>query len=199
MKLIFPLCLALVLFHVGFSQSASQTTARQPQTAGKKFSLVITNVNIVNPTTGIITRNRLLAISGNTIKAVDDTKMAAKYKADRYVDAKGKYAIPGLWDMHVHFRGGDNLIAANKALLPLFLANGITTVRECGGDMTPSVITWRRQTAQGDLPGPRIFTSGPKLDGPDAVWPGSIPVVTPDQVSKALDSLQKIGVDFVKI
>lgn len=186
MKLILSLCLALAFFQTGFSQT-------------KNFPLVITNVNIIDVTTGKISRNRLLAISGDTIKAVDDTKMVSKYKADRYLNAMGKYAMPGLWDMHIHFRGGDSLIGANKALLPLFLANGITTVRECGGDMTPSVMEWRKQTASGDLAGPRIFTSGPKLDGTGAVWAGSIQVETPAQISKALDSLQKIGVDFVKI
>jgi len=188
MKRLFLLCLALVVLSAGYSQPST-----------KKFPLVITNVTIIDVSTGKIARNRLLAISGDSIKAVDDTKMVAKYKADRYVDGMGKYAMPGLWDMHVHFRGGDSLIGANKALLPLFLANGITTVRECGGDMTPSVMTWRKATALGELAGPRIFTSGPKLDGPGAVWAGSIPVTTPEEVSKALDSLQKIGVDFVKI
>jgi imidazolonepropionase-like amidohydrolase len=58
---------------------------------------------------------------------------------------------------------------------------------------------WRAATARGELVGPRIFTSGPKLDGPRAVWAGSIPVVTPSDVSHALDSLQEIHSDFVKI
>src|ERR1700754_4341117 len=151
MKIILSVCLALATISTGFSQSVP-----------KKFSVVITNLNIVDATTGKVTKNRLLAISGDTIKAVDDTKMVSKYKADRYVDARGKYAMPGLWDMHVHFRGGDSTIEANKALLPLFLANGVTTVRECGGDMTPSVMAWRKTIALGGLAGPRIFTSGPK-------------------------------------
>jgi len=188
MKRLFLLCLVLVVVVAGFSQPSA-----------KKFTLVITNLNIVDITTGKVVRNRLLAISGDTIKAVDDTKMVAKYKADRYFDGMGQYAMPGLWDMHVHFRGGDSLIGANKALLPLFLASGVTTVRECGGDMTPSVMAWRKATALGELAGPRIFTSGPKLDGPGAVWAGSLPVTTPAEISTALDSLQKIGVDFVKI
>jgi len=188
MKRILSLCFALAILHTGFTQSNS-----------KKYSLVITNASIIDPATGKITRNQLLAISGDTIKAVDDTKASAGYKADQYFDAKGKYVMPGLWDMHIHFRGGDSTIEANKNLLPLFLAYGVTTVRECGGDMTPSVMAWQKQTSTGRLPGPRIFTSGPKLDGPGAVWAGSIPVVTPADVTKALDSLQKIHTDFVKI
>ncbi|MBS1606845.1 MAG: amidohydrolase family protein [Bacteroidetes bacterium] len=188
MKRIVAIGLTMILFHTGFSQSGH-----------KKFALVITNASIVDITNGKILSNRLLAISGDTILAVDDTKKATAYKAEKYLDAKGKYVMPGLWDMHVHFRGGDSTIAANKALLRLFLAYGVTTVRECGGDITPSVMTWRKQTARGQLDGPRIFTSGPKLDGPNAVWAGSIPVVTPADVTAALDSLQKIHADFVKI
>ena len=186
MKRLAALFLALSFLQAGFSQT-------------KKFTLVITNANIVDVTKGKLISNQLLAISGNTIEAVDDTRNAAKYKADRYFNARGRYVIPGLWDMHIHFRGGDSMIEANKAFLSLFLAYGVTTVRECGGDITPAVMKWRTQVALGRLAGPRIFTSGPKLDGPGAVWAGSIPVVTPSDISHALDSLQKIHSDFVKI
>ncbi len=97
MKKLLCFCLALAICSVGFSQ-----------TTATKYTLVITNVNIIDVTTGKVAEHRLLAISGNTIKAVDDTKQASKYKADQVVDAGGKYAMPGLWDMHVHFRGGDS-------------------------------------------------------------------------------------------
>jgi adenine deaminase len=92
------------------------------QTSNKKYTLVITNANIVDVVKGRIIKNQLLAISGDSIAAVDNTGEAAKYKADQYFDAMGKYVMPGLWDMHIHFRGGDSTIEANKALLPLFLA-----------------------------------------------------------------------------
>jgi len=174
-----------------------QVSRAQP--SHKPYTLVITNADIVDVPMGKVVRGRLLAISGDTIRAVDDTRNAGKYKAARVVDAGGRYVMPGLWDMHVHFRGGDSTIEANKALLPLFLAYGVTTVRECGGDITPAVLRWRTQTARGELAGPRIFTSGPKLDGPGAVWAGSIPVVTPADITHALDSLQEIHSDFVKI
>jgi imidazolonepropionase-like amidohydrolase len=171
----------------------------QTATSQTKYSLLITNANIVDVVSGKVIKNQLIAISGDTIKAIDNTKAAAKYSAVKQVDAQGKYVMPGLWDMHIHLRGGDSTIEANKALLPLFLVYGVTTVRECGGDITPSVMEWRKQAAAGELASPRIFTAGPKLDGPHGVWAGSIPVVTPEDVTKALDSLKKIHVDFVKI
>ncbi|MXV16763.1 amidohydrolase family protein [Hufsiella ginkgonis] len=169
------------------------------QPAKKKYSLVVTNANIVDVAAGKILYKKLLAISGDTIKVVADTKTAASYRADRYIDAAGKYVMPGLWDMHIHFRGGPATVTANKAFLPLFLAYGVTTVRECGGDITPQVLDWRKRISQGELAGPRIFTSGPKLDGPQSTWAGSIEVETPAQVAAALDSLQRIPSDFVKI
>jgi imidazolonepropionase-like amidohydrolase len=169
------------------------------QTYKNKYTLVITNANIVDVINNKIESDRLLAISGDTIEAIDDASKVKNYKADRYVNATNKYIIPGLWDMHIHLRGGDSLIYPNKKLLPLFLANGVTTVRECGGDITASVMLWKKQIEQGKLAGPKIFTSGPKIDGPKATWAGSLEVETPEQVSAALDSLQKLQVDFVKV
>src|SRR5690606_30896955 len=107
--------------------------------------------------------------------------------------------MPGLWDMHVHFRGGDSLIEENKEFLPLFLAYGITTVRDAGGDITPSLLEWRDQITRGTLDGPRIFTPGPKLDGTQPAWPASVKVTTAAEIESALDSLESIGADYVKM
>ena len=169
------------------------------QAQKEKYTIVITNANIVDVVNNKIIPHQLLAISGNTIAAVDEVDKMNLYKADRHIDAKNHYILPGLWDMHIHFRGGDSLIEANKKLLLLFLVYGVTTVRECGGDITATVLTWKKRIQQGALVGPNIFTSGPKIDGPKAYWSGSLEVETPEQVSKALDSLQKLNVDFVKV
>ena len=69
--------------------------------------------------------------------------------------------MPGLWDNHVHFGGGEALIGENRNLLPLYLAHGVTTVRDAAGDLSPSVLEWRAQVAAGTLLGPTIYTSGP--------------------------------------
>jgi imidazolonepropionase-like amidohydrolase len=181
-------CLALCFLQTAYAQTPQQ-----------KYSFLITNANIVDVIDGKILKNKLLAISNDTIKDIADAKMVHKYQAEQYIDATGKFILPGLWDMHVHFRGGDTLIEANKALLPLYLVYGITTVRDAGGDITPAIMQWREQIQAGTLAGPKIFTSGPKIDGPEPSWSGSIEVETPEQVRYALDSLQKIKVDYVKI
>ena len=107
--------------------------------------------------------------------------------------------MPGLWDNHVHFGGGEALIDENRNLLPLYLAHGITTVRDAAGDLSPSVLEWRGQVADGTLLGPTIYTSGPKLEGIDSIWPGDLEVGSEADVRAALDQLQAMRVDFVKI
>ncbi|MDQ2773119.1 MAG: amidohydrolase family protein, partial [Bacteroidota bacterium] len=145
---------------------------------------------------GRLLPDQAVAVSGGKIARVGPENQE-HYQARQTLDGTGRFLMPGLWDMHVHFRGGDSLAAANKKSLTLYLAHGITTVRECGGDLTPTIFKWRKEEAAGTLAGPRIFTSGPKIDGPGATWPGSLEVVTPADVSRALDSLQKMKVDFV--
>ncbi|MBD2770435.1 amidohydrolase family protein [Hymenobacter sp. BT664] len=171
--------------------------ARRP-TRLEIYDVVINHVTVVDVVTGQLQANQVVAISRGKIITIEPADKGS-YAARQYVNGNGRYLIPGLWDMHVHFRGGDSLIAANKKTLALFLAHGITTVRDAGGDMTPSVLQWRQDMDAGKLPGPRIFTSGPKIDGPQAYWPGSLGVETPAQIHQALDSLQRLRVDYVKI
>ncbi|HER41135.1 MAG TPA: amidohydrolase [Salinimicrobium catena] len=161
--------------------------------------LLIINATILNVESGEEVPGKMIAVSGDSIRAVLDMDQRNSFKASKVIDAENKFVLPGLWDMHVHFRGGDTLIAENKDLLPLFLAYGVTTVRDAGGDITPSVLEWREKIESAELTGPRIFTSGPKLDGPDPAWPGSIEVAGMEEIPAALDSLEKLGVDYVKM
>jgi imidazolonepropionase-like amidohydrolase len=97
---------------------------------------------------------------GTLVDVGADAGLATKWRAPISIDAKGRYLIPGLWDMHVHFGGGPELIEENKALLPLYIAHGITTVRDCSGDLSQEVLKWRGEIAQKQLLGPQLFTSG---------------------------------------
>jgi imidazolonepropionase-like amidohydrolase len=171
----------------------------RPQTTPPaSYDLVITHANVVDVETGRIRPDQTVAIRDGQIRQLARAGRTVP-AARRTLDAGGRYLMPGLWDMHVHFRGGDSLTAANRNLLPLYLAHGITTVRDAGGDLTPAIFRWREQIRSGQLAGPTIYTSGPKIDGPKAFWAGSLEVETPAQIAKALDSLQRLRVDYVKI
>ena len=165
----------------------------------KEFDLIITNATIVDVLGNTVNQSQLIAISNDTIRLVDNMSNLEKYKGAQVIDAANKFVMPGLWDNHVHFRGGDTLIEENKKLLPLFLAFGITNVRDAGGDITPSVLQWKELIAKKEIDGPTIFTSGPKLDGSKPAWPGSIIVESTKDVTSALDSLENLEVDYVKM
>jgi len=160
--------------------------------------VAIENVYIINLETGQLDSSTIYLKDG-LVKHVGKTTENLNFKAARTIDGSGKFALPGFWDNHMHFRGGDSLIAANKNFLNLFIANGITTVRDAGGDLTSSVLKWRKAIENNELIGPTIFTSGPKIDGPGATWAGSLEVESEVDILKALDSLQSIPTDFVKI
>ncbi|WP_204335992.1 amidohydrolase family protein [Leptobacterium flavescens] len=162
-----------------------------------EVDLLISNINIVDAENAEIKASRNIGIIGDSIAYIDDS--TREFNAKERIDGSGKYLIPGLWDNHVHFRGGDSLIQANKNFLKLFIANGITGVRDAGGDLTPAVLSWQSDIAKGDLTGPVIFTSGPKLDGPNPTWAGSLEVESAEEINKAIDSLESLNVDFIKI
>ena len=114
------------------------------------------------------------------------------------VNGRGKYLIPGLWDMHVHTVFGDWLPRDERVVLPLFVANGVTGVRDMGGELDV-LKEWRAQIAAGHLLGPRMFIAGPMLDGPTPRFPSSAPVANAADGRRVVDDLKARGVDFIKI
>jgi imidazolonepropionase-like amidohydrolase len=168
----------------------------------KPVPIVITHATIINPGTSSVQANRTVVITGNRILSVSDTAQFQSPKNARVIDATGQYLIPGLWDMHVHSAFGDWFPGGRDIILPLFIANGITGVRDMGGD-APVLLEWRREIAEGEIIGPRMVISGPMLDGylPDGKlrFPSSIAITTPASAVAAVDSLKMQGVDFIKV
>ncbi|MGE0589474.1 MAG: amidohydrolase family protein [Cyclobacteriaceae bacterium] len=161
-------------------------------------NLLIYNARIVQIETGAIEEGAIL-ISGDKIKAVGSyTKLKRGVKSDRQVDAQGRYVIPGLWDMHIHLEGKD-LVPDNKALLPVFLAYGVTTVRDCASDLGEQVLQWRKEIASGELIGPTIYTAGRKLEGKNSIWKDDLEIENESELNQMLDLLDRYKVDFVKI
>jgi imidazolonepropionase-like amidohydrolase len=164
----------------------------------EEFDILLLNATLVDIREGKVTSGQLVGIRNDTIRRVADMSQAHNFKSPTEIDADNKFVVPGLWDMHVHFRGGDSLTEENQALLPLFLAHGVTTVRDAGGDITPRVLEWRNAIRNGRQVGPDIFTSGPKFDGPDPYWEGSIALSSTADIGPALDSLEQLGVNYIK-
>ncbi|HEY1139531.1 MAG TPA: amidohydrolase family protein [Lysobacter sp.] len=161
--------------------------------------LLIDNATVIDLHDGRLLEHRHIAVGDHRIVAVADDDEARRFKATRNIDASGKFAIPGLWDMHVHFGGGEALIDENRDLLPLYVAHGVTTVRDAAGDLSAQVLQWREQVRKGELQGPTIYTSGPKIEGKGSIWPGDLEVANETELRAAFDQLEAMHVDFIKI
>lgn len=169
-------------------------------TAKDRGDILIRHATIVDVEQGRLLPDRAVVTSGDTIVAVgSDAEVAKQWTAKRTIDAGSRYLIPGLWDMHVHFGGGPQLIAENQALLPLYVAHGITTVRDASGDLPDDVLRWRSAIAHGSLFGPTLLSSGPKIEGLKPVWKGTIETGSKAEVDAAVARLKTLDVDFVKI
>ena len=175
-------------FFGAFLCTAVAACARGLETQSTAF----TNVTVVDATSPQPRVDRTVVIRGNRIVAegpAASTKVPANARA---IDGRGKFLIPGLWDMHVHL-----VMPGGKQVLPLYIANGVTGVRDMAGDWA-TLTAWRRDIARGILIGPRIVASGPYLEGGDVPIPHLL-VKTPADAAPAVDSLIRLGVDFIKV
>ena len=145
------LLLATVVF-ASFAWLHAQAPARQPM-------LVFLHVTVINPGTQSVEQDQAVVIRQGRITAVASAAEFAAPEWATVVDASGKYMIPGLWDMHVHTAFGDWFPRGQEVILPLFIANGVTGVRDMGGDL-PVLFKWRKEIAAGEIVGPRMVVSG---------------------------------------
>src|ERR1700730_151153 len=158
-------------------------------------SLAFTHVTVIDVRTGHIIPDQTIVITADRITALSPR---ARIPAEaEVVNATGKFVIPGLWDMHAHALWSNDQV---KRMFDLFLANGITAIRDMGSPLpVDETLNWRTKVANGTLLGPRILAAGKLVDGPKPVWPDSVAVGTEDQAREAVDTLHKDGVDFIKV
>ncbi len=160
--------------------------------------VAITHVTVVDTTGGPARPDMTVVVEGNRITQVAPAAGARIPKNARKIDGAGKFLIPGLWDMHIHTFFGDWVPGGREVTLPLFVANGVTGVRDMGSDLEP-ILAARRDVASGKLLGPRMVVSGPMLDGPKTQFPAALPIVTAEDGRRAVRMLKGRGVDFIKI
>jgi imidazolonepropionase-like amidohydrolase len=160
-------------------------------------TLTITHATVVDVSNGALRPNQTIVVDGNRIVSVGAPASPVAARG-QVVDAKGMYVIPGLWDMHTHAYFGWSRDFGDSYVLPLFIANGVTGIRDMGSDLD-AVLRARSAVAAHRLVGPRMVVSGPMLDGPKATFAASIPIATPEDGRKAVRLLKRRGSDFIKI
>jgi imidazolonepropionase-like amidohydrolase len=116
------------------------------------------------------------------------------------MDASSLFIVPGLWDMHIHLTSP----GLEDRVLKLLVANGVTSVRDTGGELEAVLAIRERANRVGEV-APRVWVAGPILDGKPRAWRGhssSLGMIEVDSGQEALelvDTLAARGVDFIKL
>jgi imidazolonepropionase-like amidohydrolase len=156
-------------------------------------TVAIIHATLVDVRTGKETPDSVIVIRGDKIERIGSFSEISVPSQALVVDAARKWLIPGLMDMHAH--------AGNSPEVPvnLYLAQGVTTIRSPGGNISLLRLL-REQIESGKTVGPRLFFSGPLLDGSPPVWPdASFIVDSPERAQSTVDFLADQGVDFIKV
>ena len=162
-------------------------------------ALAITHVTVIDGTGRALQQDQTVLIERGQIEAVGASAKIKVPKTARTIDGSGKFLVPGFWDMHVHIAGlNADPSWSKEVLLPLLLANGITGVRDMGGDLDV-LLSWQRDIESGALAGPHIVAAGPFLASGGKKTPEQFPVANADEARAAVDELKKRGANFIKI
>lgn len=161
-------------------------------------SLAITNVTVIDMTRAAPRAGQTVLVMGERIVAVGAADAVRLAHGTTTVDGTGKFLIPGLVDMHVHLTAAGEPDGSRRFMIPLLLANGITTVRDMGGYLE-SLVPLREEIKKRKRLGPQIFYAGPYLDGSPPSFQPSFVVMTRAQASEDVHQLVQRGVDFIKV
>src|SRR5690606_13519892 len=135
---------------------------------------------------------RSIVIEGDRIAAIREPQGSDPGRwANRTV-------LPGFVDMHVHFPPPRGL-GQTELFAFLFLAHGVTSVRDAGDVDGSATAPARDGVREGRFPGPHVFACGPFVDGPEPLWKNSLVVTSADEARAAVDRVADAGFDCVKV
>ncbi|MEO7965541.1 MAG: hypothetical protein ABIT38_16655, partial [Gemmatimonadaceae bacterium] len=154
--------------------------------------VAVTHATLIDPATGREQRDVTIVSNGTHVTAVGPSASVRVPSGAREIAGRGRFVIPGLWDMHVHttFPGG-------REMLGLYVANGVTGVRDMNDELA-TLRGWQQEIIRGTFPGPRMVMAGPYLEGGPVPIPHFV-VRNADEAVRAVDSLVALHVDFVKV
>ncbi len=194
-------CLVLV--------ACSKSSSQSPPKVFDAPRFALLHVNVVEVESGELLPDQTVVVEAGRVSRVGPFSAIALDAGVASIDARGKFVIPGLWDMHVHF--------ADLSSGPLFVANGVTGVRlmwsnwhfvsgadgatlpmpDAPGDRRHYEL--RDAFEAGRAVGPRMHMASDIFDGPKVIWPHSVALATADEARRAVRDARAAGADFIKI
>ena len=174
----------------GAALLTSAQTQSSPPTGRRSQSVAITDVTVIDVATGRLRNGVTVVTQGERIVGIGPR--ATIPRGATRVNGKGKFLIPGLWDMHSHHQG------TGADCLDLFIAKGVVGTRDMGGD-TDFILPLRERVKSGEVAGPEIVAAGPILDDAPTGYPYRRRVTNAKEAKEAVAELKRAGVDFIKV
>jgi imidazolonepropionase-like amidohydrolase len=173
--------------------------------------LVLIGPTLIEGTGDPPKQNAVIIVNGNRIVAVtNETEYYEQYHSlinneitrVSVLNLTGKYVIPGVFDMHAHVAGViKNSYNQNfsENILNMLLDYGVTTVRNPGGPTNQSIVL-KQNVSEGNIRGPKIFTAGRLLNGPQIPIPFvEKQISSEEEAREEVRSQAAAGVDYVKL
>ena len=199
-------------FGAVLGQAQQRHAAFKSLTQSESTPLAIAHATIVDVTGGPALVDQVVLVERGRIVHVGPAARTTIPPGAEVLDAKGRFLIPGLWDMHAH-TWTDRQTREN--IFPLYVAHGVTGIRDMTGDCLsicadrdstfwrPPTIAmvrlWQEDIAAGRLLGPSIVASSAQLDRGDNPWPGSEHIGSEEEARAAVRRAKQRGVDFIKV
>lgn len=184
-KFLFIFVLAAVLLSIGFFLYTSYFKATR--------SIAIKGGILIDGTGRPPVDDIVIIIKDGKIFDIGPKKKIRIPIRARTIDARGKFIIPGLTDMHVHF--------VDEAFCPLFLNYGVTSVRDMGND-ADTILSLRDRINSGKVLGPTIFAAGYLLNNrkiPFGASEYTAEIKDEAAAKRAVAVLARKKVDWIKI
>jgi imidazolonepropionase-like amidohydrolase len=183
LSLLLALCLLVMSAAAVKSSAQNSTSTTAPQ------AVAFVNVNVVPFDRERILEAQTVIVRDGRIAEIGPANKTKSPAGALEIDGRGKYLMPGLADMHVHLFPGTGQDDLAQQQLQLFLANGVTTVRNMIGK--PEHLALRERVAKREVLGPTIYTAGPPLLGNN--------VATPEDAERVVTEQKKAGYDLIKV
>jgi imidazolonepropionase-like amidohydrolase len=181
---------AIALITSPLPAHAQAGPAPAPGVDGASAPVALTDITLIDIETGARRTAVTVLTQGDRIAAIGP--IVAVPRGATRVSGRGKFLIPGLWDMHTHHQG------TGAESLDLFVAKGIVGTRDMGGD-ADFILPLRDRVRAGTVFGPEIVASGPMVDNAPPEFPYRLHVTNADEARAAVRELKRLRVDFIKV
>ena len=175
--------------------------------AQESLTTVFSHVNVIPMDREIVLRDHTVIVKDGKIVALGPTRSVKVPKGSQRIDGSNQYLMPGLADMHVHFirpataekmpSSAETYAEENPRLALLFVASGVTTVRNMWGH--PAIRALNDEIQKGRLIGPTIYSVGPITDGDPPTFAGMRIVTTDEQARQAVREDKEAGYIGIKV